>query len=369
MTTMKTSRIVGYDLARALAVFGMVAVNFKVVMCMGAEANAPTWLAGLVSSLEGRAAATFVVLAGVGLSLLSHKSRTQNDTERLAQERLAQERRTLWKRAFFLFVVGALYTPIWPADILHFYGVYIALAAFFLAAPLWRLWVCVVVPILAFVVLILVLDYEKGWDWETLSYDGLWSPAGAVRHLFFNGFHPAIPWVAFIFLGMIVGRLDMKSAAVRWRLFGWGAGVAIVAEGSSWALIRLLSSGASPADQEIVQALFGTEPMPPMPLYMAAGSGTACAVIAAAVAFGERYGEAAWVRPFIATGQLALTLYVAHVIVGMGTLESLGMLENQSLPTAVTAATIFCVAAVAFAHFWRQRFDRGPLEAIMRRLT
>jgi hypothetical protein len=63
------TRIVGYDLARALAIMGMVVVNFKVVM--GASEAGPDWLVWLVNLLEGRAAATFVVLAGVGMSLIS----------------------------------------------------------------------------------------------------------------------------------------------------------------------------------------------------------------------------------------------------------------------------------------------------------
>ena len=60
-------RVIGYDLARALAVIGMVVVNFKIAM--GAEQNDPAWLVGIVGLIDGRAAATFVVLAGVGLSL------------------------------------------------------------------------------------------------------------------------------------------------------------------------------------------------------------------------------------------------------------------------------------------------------------
>ena len=150
------NRIIGYDLARALAVFGLVVVNFKIVM--GAGENGPPWLVGLVGLLEGRAAATFVVLAGVGIALLSRQARLAKDPQRLCADG-----RTLLKRALFFFVVGALYTPIWPADILHFYGVYIVVAAFLLAAPSKRLGVLAGGLVAAFVVLILVLDYEKGW--------------------------------------------------------------------------------------------------------------------------------------------------------------------------------------------------------------
>lgn len=355
-------RIIGYDLARALAVFGMVVVNFKIVM--GAEKNGPAWLAGLVGLLDGRAAATFVVLAGAGLSLLSQKGRMQKD-----RDRLARDRHTLLKRALFLFIFGLLYTPIWPADILHFYGVYIALAAFLLSAPAHRLWRYSGALVLAFVVLFFTLNYEHEWDWNTLEYDGFWTPRGMVRHLFYNGFHPVIPWLAFLLAGNVLGRLNMSDPILRRRVFLWGAGVAVVAEGVSWILIRTLSPGASPADQQAIFAIFGTAPMPPMPLYMLAGAGTACAIIAATITLGERYMNSAWLRPFVATGQLALTLYVAHVVLGMGVLQAIGRLENQTLPFALLAALVFCIVSVVFAQLWQKRFKRGPIEAIMRTLT
>lgn len=356
------SRIIGYDLARAIAIFGMVVVNFKIVM--GAEKNGPDWLVNLVSLLNGRAAAIFVVLAGVGISLLSGKGRSQN-----APDLLKQDRRTLLKRSLFLFIIGMLYTPIWPADILHFYGVYIAVAAFMLAAPTKRLSAFAVSLVVAFTVMLFIFDYGQGWDWNTLAYEGLWTPAGMLRHIFFNGFHPVVPWLAFLVLGMIIGRLDMRSPAIRRRVFAWGVSAAIAAELVSRLLLHSILPGANPGDKEAITAVIGTSPMPPMPLYMIAGAGTACAVIAAVVAFGERYGNSAWLRPFVSTGQLALTLYVAHVVLGMGTLEAMGRLNNQTLAFALLASAIFCAVGIIFAHLWRKRFKRGPLEAVMRKLA
>lgn len=355
-------RVIGYDLARALAVFGMVIVNFKIVM--GAEQNGPAWLVRLVGRLDGRAAATFVVLAGAGLSLLSQKGRAQGD-----RDRLAQNRRTLLKRALFLFIVGLLYSPIWPADILHFYGVYIAVAAFLLATPVRQLWCYSGALVLAFVVLFFTLNYDLGWDWKTLTYNDFWTPIGMVRHLFYNGFHPVIPWLAFILVGNMIGRLDMRDPAIQRRVFLLGGGIAIIAEVISKVLIRFLSPGASSADQEAILAIFGTAPLPPMPLYMLASAGTACAIIAASIALGEKYQNAIWIRPFVATGQLALTLYVAHVVIGMGALEAIGRLENQTLHFSLIASLVFCISSVVYAHLWRKLFKRGPLEAIMRKLT
>ena len=355
-------RILGYDIARALAVIGMVIVNFKVVM--GAEQHGPHWLLTFASLFEGRAAATFVVLAGAGLSLLSHRARQNHDLAALSRSRVS-----LLKRALFLFVVGLLYTPLWPADILHFYGIYITVGALALAASNRRLWQLAAAFMVGFVILLFAFEYETGWDWQTLSYAGFWTPAGLVRNLFFNGFHPVFPWTAFLLIGMVLGRQDLRSPAVRKRAIAWGLGVAVVAETASWILIKTLSAGASAVDQELITALFGTAPMPPMPLYLIAGTGTACAVIAACIALGERFPEAAWLKPLVATGQLALTLYVAHVVLGMGVLEALGRLEGQSPAFAVGGALVFSALSVLFAHLWRKRFKRGPLEWVMRRLT
>ncbi len=362
MNPRPSPRIVGFDLARAVAVFGMVAVNFR--LAISPDALEPRWLRLSISLLEGRAAATFVVLAGVGLALMTRTARRSGDIESQRRGRFV-----ILKRALFLFVVGWLYVPIWPADILHFYGVYLAVAALLVFASSTRLVLAAGALIAAFPILLVVFDYERGWDFEALTYDGLYSPAGAVRHLLFNGFHPVVPWAAFVLAGLVIGRLELQQAWVRRRLLLAGVGLVGAAELTSRALIGFGASRLEADEQEILVAFVGTAPMPPSPLYMLAGLGWASVIIALSVAIGERFRDAGWLRPFIATGQLALTLYVAHVVVGLGVLESLGRLEHESLAFAGLAIVTFCVVSVLFASFWRSRYDRGPLEAIMRRLT
>lgn len=361
--TTHAQRVVGYDLARALAVFGMVLVNFKVVM--GAGHRGPDWLVTLAGLFDGRAAALFVVLAGVGIALMSKRARESG-----CAKLLAGNRRTLLKRAAFLFVVGLLYTPLWPADILHFYGVYLALAALFLNASAKRIACCIALVITAFATMLLTLNYSEGWNWLTLSYSGFWTPAGMLRHIFFNGFHPVLPWIGFLFLGMLLGRVDLASSPrARRRVFLWGMAVMIVAESISWILVDHFSEGANFLERIDIVSLFGTGPMPPMPLYMFAAGGLACSIIAVTVGLGERFANAFWMRPLVATGQLALTLYVAHVIIGMGILDAAGRLENQSLSFALLAAATFCAISVVLSFLSRKRFKRGPLEALMRFLT
>jgi len=353
------NRIIGLDLARALAVFGMVVVNFKVVMV--GDGGGLAWLSRLVGLLDGRAAATFVVLAGIGISLRSQKALASRDTSKLAQTRVE-----LLKRAVFLFLAGLLYLPLWPGDILHFYGIYIAISSFLLPCSPRLLLILASMNVLSFPLLTLVLDYEQGWDWTTLTYNALWTPAGMMRNLFFNGFHPVIPWLSFLLLGMVLGRLNLGDEKVCRRLFAWGAGVALGSELASIFLGWTLPSGLG---SENLAVLLGSKPMPPMPLYFGAGGGFACALIAAMVALGERHRGASWLSPFLATGQLALTLYVAHVVVGMGVLEILGRLEGQTLPFSLFCAGFFCLCAMLFSALWLRKFRHGPLEALLRART
>ena len=348
------TRIIGYDVARALAVFGMVLVNFKVVM--GALDSGPIWLNWLAGLLDGRAAAIFVVLAGVGLSLLSHKGRVTGD-----RDRQRRDRNTLLKRALFLFVVGLAYIPIWPADILHFYGVYIAIAAFLLNASDRALWAGVVALTIGFVLLLSFFDYEAGWNWETLEYTGFWTAEGMVRHIFFNGFHPVFPWLAFLLIGLWLGRQDVGDAGTRRSILRISLIVAVLSEAASLVLTRLFSGELG--------LLFDSKPIPPMPLYVVAGAATAIVVILLCLEVTQRRPEANWLQPLVHTGQLALTLYVAHVLIGMGFLEAIGRLQNQSITFAVTTSIIFSTLGVVFAHLWRLRFRRGPLEWVMRKVT
>ncbi|MBA6339357.1 DUF418 domain-containing protein, partial [Colwellia sp. BRX8-7] len=69
------------------------------------------------------------------------------------------------------------------------------------------------------------------------------------------------------------------------------------------------------------------------------------------------------------TGQLSLTLYVAHVILGMGTLESMGLLINQTINFALLSALIFCICGIVFSVMWLKYFKTGPLEWLFRKVA
>jgi len=360
------TRIIGYDLARGVAIAGMVVVNFKVVMF--SELRGADWLRTLTGLLDGRAAAMFVILAGVGASLMTARVRREGDLIGLAEARTR-----LLCRAVFLLIVGYLFVPIWPADILHYYAFYIGIGAFLLAASDRVLWLWGLLAVALFVGLYSFAGYWDQLDPIDLSYAGFWTPVGLVRNLLFNGWHPVLPWVGFYLLGMWLGRRDVRDAATRWRIIGVAAVLAAGAE---------VVAAFNPIVFDIVakdsntlgvvagkEALLAAEPIPPGPIYLLAAGGTAVVVIMLFVGAGLRWSEARPVRWGTVTGEMALTIYFGHVLVGMGTLEAMGRLGSQTLVLSLAAAAVFMVVAVAFAVVWRRFHRRGPIEWLMRFLS
>ncbi|NOX31135.1 MAG: DUF1624 domain-containing protein [Actinobacteria bacterium] len=354
-------RIIGLDIARAFAIVGMVMVNFKITM--SADNSGPQWLRTFAALFDGRAAATFVVLAGIGASLGSRRARISNDA---AQRRAAQV--TLAKRALFLFVLGWAFFVVWPADILHFYGLYLGIGAVVLFASGRRLLSLAGAAIGVAFVFIVTFDPFKNWNLDDYSYEGISTPSGFIRNLFFDGFHPVVPWVAFYLFGMWLGRTDLRDPVWRRTLAIRAAFIVVVTEAAAWVVLGPKGSSLDDLDDESWRWLFSVEPIPPLPLYPAAAGGTAVLVILGSIWLGDRLPDKL-AEPLVSTGQLALTIYLAHVFVGMGILESMGRLENQTLEWAVVTSLIFSVVAIVFSWAWRRRYQRGPLEWVMRRVA
>lgn len=346
-------RIEGYDFARAIAIFGMVFVNFKIVLgsTHGSEA-----LYGMVSLLEGRASVLFVVLAGAGISLMS---KVQNNNGFFSKKKVS-----LYKRGFLLILFGLLLAPIWPADILHFYGFYFFIAAFFINSSGKILWLLVVLVCIMFIFLLLALNYEVGWDFSTLTYLDFWTFKGMLRHIFFNGFHPVFPWVAFIFIGMWLGRKDLQKTSLRRNLIVLSGIIWAVVEVASKFLVLVALKSIAPDNEVLV--FLDTAMMPPAPLYMIAASSLAVLIVCVSIEITKNFPQYKPVKWFVCTGRLALTLYIAHIFIGMGIMDSLGFIGNQSIEVAVFSAFLFSCFGMLFSVLWLRAFRIGPVELVFR---
>jgi uncharacterized membrane protein YeiB len=354
-------RIIGIDVARALAVIGMIIVNFKVVF----GENGLPWVKAFASVFDGKAAATFVVLAGVGLALMTNSAIKNND-----QAKLKIARNRILKRASFLFIIGISYIAIWPADILHFYGVYMAIIILLLTSQQKTIIISAISLIVVFPILMTFLNYETGWNFDTLDYQGFWIFRGFMRNLFFNGFHPVIPWTAFMLFGYWFGKQDLHSDQFVKKTFWISIGTFISIQVLSFISISLLSEGNQEVAKELTE-IIGTNPMPPLPIYMFNGTAIAFTITSACILIAKRFEHSFIIDALNKTGQLALTFYVAHVIIGMGIIETIdpSKMGEYSVEFSVIYALAFSLCCILFAVIWRKYKKYGPLEWVMRKVT
>jgi uncharacterized membrane protein YeiB len=121
-------------------------------------------------------------------------------------------------------------------------------------------------------------------------------------------------------------------------------------------------------DAETTKALFGTESMPALPLFLLAAGGTATAVIALCARVTAAWPGRFW-RPLAAMGQMALTWYFAHIIFGLGALIALKVVGTEPLPAAAGYGLLFFGSALVLSWGWKSVFRHGPLEWVMRRVA
>ncbi|GGF68866.1 membrane protein [Paenibacillus albidus] len=356
-----TKRVEGLDFARALALFGMLIVNFAVIT--GVEGKGSDWLIRFTGIFQGRAAAAFVMLAGIGVALMTRKVRNNASPASIRSTRL-----DLWKRSAFLLVSGLLlYAVGWTGDILHYYGVYMFIAAFLITVPRKVVIVAASGVVIMAQTMQVTFNYMNGWHPEQpfMEYLDFWTVEGFLRNLLFNGYHPVFPWICFFLIGMVIGRLDLSNPLVRKKLLVTSLLSAIIVESLSRILLQ---TSLSVLDVESAEYLFQTGPVPPNLFYILSNSSTALVVIILSVYFAERFAGHWFTNAIVNTGQMTLTHYVSHVLIGIGLLSFLNRLQNQSLAFSLLFSCLFFAASILFSVLWKRKFTRGPMELLMRKI-
>lgn len=337
-------RLRGIDAARAIAIVGMVMVHVG-----------PREGAGLGFTLYGltygRASLLFVVLAGVGVSLLAGDG---------GRSRVRDARLRLLFRAAVLFPLGlwlqTLDTPV--AVILHYYAVYFLIAATAVRLPDRALaTAAVVLAVVGPLVSIASEQLVPGW-WEGDIAATLREPGRLLRELLLTGYYPALTWAPPLLAGMWVGHRDLRAPRVQRALLAGGGGVAAFAYVGAWALGRVVVGGAPEVDTPgfLLTAGGHTD----MPLGIIGATAVALAVLGAALLICTRLPRLTW--PLAATGQLALSIYVGHLLVLHVAPE---LLVRDGLAGAAFMVARFAVVTVVGATLWRAALPRGPLEAVL----
>ncbi len=351
-------RIIGFDLARAYATFGMFIVNFNIVF---GKHDDPSVLGQFLSLFNGNSSTVFVILAGMGMALMTNRS-TYTASEK------SHLRGIINKRALFLFIFGVLLNMWWPADILHFYGGYMHFAVLLIFVPkrfyLWGAGLA----ILIFHLLLLVIPYEKGWNFETLQYTDFYTIEGFFRNTFFNGWNPIFPWLAYFLLGMYLGRLNWTTLKTQRTVFFIGL--------TLFFLISLLQFLAHklPISDGLKQYLMA-DYLPPFLPFMLSTSGFGMMLIAFFMFVGQIFGNSKLAQNFAALGQMTLTHYVSHLTIGILILtiltgRNLVIQPNETATISpiliLLAAVVYFILSFYFSQFWAKKFKNGPLETVMR---
>ena len=355
----KGHRILGIDMARSLAIFFMVIENYK--NAMEAHGDGPSWLVWFFSHIEGRAAPAFVTIMGAGLALLAHKALESGDS---AVRRDSTSR--IVKRGVFLVVLGVFNYQIWPGDILHFYGFYMALCALFLFRPSWTSLAGAALVMMVAYIINQAFDARIGWEHGYIWYNGYLTPRGFIRNTFLNGYHPIFPWTAYALVGMWLARRPIFNRKGRRRYLLIFIPITLLFEFAITfpGFLRLFHNpNTGVAFVDGILRLLVTRPRL---LVMLARQLVAISAILACLELADRFRTSRIIEILATTGRMSLTHYLAHTLLVLGPMFLLGVLQ-QSRMTSFLISCGFFGAAVTFSVFYSRRYKLGPLEALMRR--
>ena len=363
-------RVVGLDVARAVALVGMMATH----ILPGLDTEGLTLSQSVAG---GRASALFAVLAGVSIALMSGRSTPFGGRDRTgAAVGLAV-------RAVLIAGIGLL---LGEADsgiavILTYYGVLFLLAIPFLGlrapalAALGAVWL-VVAPVVSH----LVRPHLPPSSYASPDLAALADPWQLLTELTFTGYYPAVPWVAYLLAGMALGRAALGSWRTTVAVGAVGAGLAALGwslsevllglPGARQALIETATGVGMQAslDLTLQRGTYGTTPTGSWwwlavhaphsgtPFDLAHTIGTSLLVIAVALALGRLLPSLLAV--VFGAGAMTLTLYSAHVVS-----RADGLWDGDDLGTFVGQVVTVLVVGALF----RLARSRGPLEALVGR--
>jgi hypothetical protein len=358
-----------------VALFGMMA---KHIFDSITDSGQPTATAILAS---GRSATLFALLAGVSVALLSggqHVVRGRAHTAVAAG---------LAVRALLIGLIGLLLGSLGVEleVILAFYGLMFLLAIPLLRVPPKAL-ALLAVALIGLAPLLVVATAGMDLPGADIGGDSgnptlltpLTDPVGTLVQLFLTGNYPVVIYMAYLCVGLAVGRLDLRSRRVAGSLLGGGLALVAVSQAVSLVLLyplggltRLNALGVidgdpapsavgwlwDPPDQVPSWWFLAlASPHSHTPLDMTNTIGSALAVLGAALLLTRIAAVNRLLRPVAAAGSMVLTLYSAHVF-----LLEVGPFDDY--PTA--EYLFFVVSSLVFAVLWRRRFTQGPLEKLV----
>ena len=313
----------------------------------------------LTGPLTTRFAATFVLIAGIGVSLFTQRVRASNNRVDIQHARIV-----LLRRGTLLYFLGYFVQWIWPGTILFYYGAYFIIAAAVFAWSTKRL-------IALGGASILIAAGLSWWRASQLLDGNLtnWlspspnSPRNLLIRTFVDYTHPVFPWIAFFIVGILLGRHIHRLPEIRLRLMF----VAILIMLATHAANFLFTPSSQISDRDFVLAkLLSTQPLNRGMLFSLGTLATAVVALCLVSLVVERTSHLALTQLLARAGRMTLSVYLLHVIFFNLVVHQLHWVGGTGLDTALVLSLSFYVVALLLASGWNKHFGLGPAERVYR---
>lgn len=307
--------------------------------------------------LSTRFAATFVLMAGIGVSLMS-----SNRPRSPRRDVLPGVRMRLARRGLFLYATGLALNHAWGGTIIFYYGAFLFIASLIVGLSDRTLVALAGGAIVAAAGLNAWLASRPPGSRriEWLDPRVVHTVPDLIGRTFTGYTHPVLPWIAFLIAGMIIGRhLERFQHHVRSIALVGG----IVTTGAY--LVHHVVS-ALVADETGPDVFVSTEPFRRGLGYSVTTLGIAVTVFAVVSACVERFARTRWVQGLQRAGQMTLSAYLLHVIVYYALFRWWDVVGSDGLATALIVSTTLWVAVVLASSWWRRHIGLGPAERLYR---
>ncbi len=351
----------GFDIARGLAVIGMVAAHVAEPALDFDWGDAATW----PDIVNGRSAILFALLAGVSIALMT--GRTQRPTE----EQMPAVRLRLLGRGITIFIIGLLLEQLGTSVliILTLYGILYVVALPFVRARrrtlvFWSVGLALLGPTLLALVQVLTLE-----------------PYASGLALVLQGSYSLPVWVSLMLAGLAIGRSDLKRSITAATVLGVGLVLAAVGYGAGAAYDAREATPpweqstpqypdltdntwehyteaivASGVQERVLDALLSSNPHSGGTAELVGSGGFAMVLVALLLLTGR------WLRwpllPVTAVGAMPLTAYSAQIVAIFVLGGPGGYVEDNAVFWWLTGALL------ASCTLWIACFGRGPLERL-----
>jgi len=342
----KRGRIESVDLIRAIGILSMVQIHIAKYLLNVPGKSLPFYT--IMNSFGQIAAPFFLVAVGISLVISTRKRKQKGENSFVYT----------FKRGLFLIVIGLLFMFLWPGDILHYIGVFLIVTLLLLYLPkIWRVVVSFIFLIGAPIALMYV-DYMAGWERLAYTLSGFWTFTGFFNNLLFTGFHPIFPWIFFVIMGSVIGEYMFESIEKKKeeRFVSYGFIIGVIFMLIGWSVVSYMNIPLTfyPTSISYVLFYFGF------------------CLLFFSLFFSLLDVKKKFVkplRPLLFLGTISFSMYIFHVILGLGIFYLMDTLYSFNMRFVVFYIILLLIAISAICYLFVRKIGYAPFEWLMRKFS